>query len=201
MPVPRSRWATAAIFVAGLVTALVLTAVGLAAFHAYRVFNPRTTTPQSADVVVVLAGGRGERLQTALTLIEHEVAPVLVANVGNRDWGQGWEELEPLCRQPEGERVDRGGHEVICVSVSPDNTGGEAKTISALAAEQGWESMVLVTSEDHLHRATLRFDRCFDGTILPVAAPISPEGSDHSDEWLATLHAIVIDRDCNDPAG
>ena len=197
----RPRWATATIFVAGLVSALVLAVVGIGSFHAFRVFNPRTTTPESVDAVVVLAGGRGERLQTALALIEQGAAPLLVANVGNRDWGQGWEQLEPFCQQPEGERADRGGYEVICVSVDPDNTAGEAKTISALAAEQGWQSIALVTSEDHLHRATLRFERCFDGAIMPVSAPIPPGEDDQSDEWLATLHAITLDRGCDHPAG
>ncbi len=192
-----------AIYAAGLLSVLVLSLGVVAMVSAYRVARPRTASPDQVDAVVVLAGGRGERARTALALTTERVAPVLVLTVGNRDWGVGWEELAPICQKAEQNQTDGGGAnldpEVICLTVSPDNTAGEAKTISALAAERGWQSMAVVTSNYHLHRSTIRFERCFDGEIVPVSAPGRISRRTHLNEWFAVMHAIFIDRSCDEP--
>ncbi len=197
---------TVAIYAAGLVSALVLSLGVVAMVSAYRVARPRTASPDQVDAVVVLAGGRGERARTALALIDDEAAPVLVINVGNQDWGIGWEELAPICQEAEQAKATGGdstgpGSEVICLTVSPDNTAGEAKTISALAADRGWQSMAVVTSNYHLHRSTIRFKRCFDGEIVPVSAPSTIGRRTYLNEWFAIMHAILVDRSCDQPYG
>ncbi|MCP4222711.1 MAG: YdcF family protein [Actinomycetia bacterium] len=199
-----SKRVTVAIYIAGLVSALVLSLGLVAMISAYRVVRPRTVSPDQVDAVVVLAGSGGERARTALALIDDGVAPVLVINAGNQDWGVGWEELAPLCQEAQQTQADGGGSErlgpeVICVTVSPDNTAGEAQTISALATERGWQSLALVTSDYHLHRATIRFERCFAGEIVPVSAPSAIGRSVYIDEWFATMHAILVDRSCDQP--
>ncbi len=202
----RSEKVTVAIFAFGLVAALVLSLGVVGMVNAYRIRHPRTASPDQVDAVVVLAGGRGERARTALALFDDGPTPVLVINVGNQDWGVGWEELAPLCQEADRKQAAGGGSaslapEVICLTVSPDNTAGEAKTISALAAERGWQSMALVTSDYHLHRATIRFERCFDGEIVPVSAPSTIGRAIYPDEWFATMHALLVDRSCEQPYG
>lgn len=183
-------------------TALVASSAALAALvivaavSAYRVARPHQGNPLEGDVdaVVVLAGGRGERGRAAMALMDDLVEsghdPVLVVNVGNRDWGPGWEVVAPLCLP--GDRAYR----VECLTVNPDNTAGEASTISALAQRRGWTTLALVTSHSHLHRATVRFERCFDGTVIPSAATGGPLPPAYVYEWFGTMHALLIDRAC-----
>ncbi len=65
-----------------------------------------------------------------------------------------------------------------------------------MAEERDWSRLALVTSDYHLHRATLLFERCFDGEIVPVAAdaPLTTNSFQH--ELLATIHAQFVDREC-----
>ena len=65
-----------------------------------------------------------------------------------------------------------GPAKVICFKPNPPTTQGEAEDASRIARNYGWTSMVLVTTEDQVWRAHLRFQRCFCGQIDDVAAPI-----------------------------
>jgi len=198
--VPWFLFRHSVVFVAYVATLVITLIVGSSLAGAAGVIWPREADPTihdanvtnlQADAVVVLAGGRGERAERALELMTDGAAPVLVANVGNRDWGPGWEMLEPICRVP------ATGYEVRCVTVSPDNTAGEAATIAALAEANGWDSLILVTSDYHLHRATVRFEACFDGEVLPVAAEVGLNRNVFLYEWLGTMEARHLDRGCS----
>lgn len=151
--------------------------------------NPYSVNPDRADAIVVLAGGAGERLDRALELVEQQVADTLVLSYGNQMWFDS-EAIAETCD-------DVARFEVICFEPDPDSTKGEAMTFTRLAEEQGWQTVVLVTSEYHLHRATLRFNRCFDGEVLPVAAPASTRLRFLVHEWLGTIEAETIDRGCS----
>lgn len=151
--------------------------------------SPHSVDPDRVDAVVVLAGGRGERLDRALELMAKPVSDTLVLSVGNGMWSDS-EAITQAC----GDDVQ---FEVICFAPVPDSTKGEALTFQQLAGEHGWESIALVTSEYHLHRAALRFSRCFDGEILPVAAPAETGLGLLTHEWLGTLQARTLDRGCD----
>jgi DUF218 domain len=148
-----------------------------------------TETAHPADALVVFAGGRGERLNTALVLLQH-VAPVLVISNG-RD-GR-WQAANQLC-------ASRQRFEVLCPQPDPDTTRGEARMVRDLAARRGWRSVVVVTSTYHARRAQLLLGRCFDGQLQIVAAP-------PHEPWLRTwaranvelvglLRALVTAPDC-----
>ncbi len=63
--------------------------------------------------------------------------------------------------------------EVLCFAPDPSTTRGEARGFTALAAEHGWKSaLVLGTSREHVERVRLYFSRCWDGT-LAVNRPAS----------------------------
>lgn len=146
--------------------------------------------PLDVDAVVVLAGGDGERLATALELMEAEAAPVLIISTGNETW-PGRPALQELCdsAQP---------FAVICRAVDPDTTSGEANELSRLAEQEGWTSLAVVTSTYHLHRATTLFDRCFSGAILAVEAEVGPNRDQVLHEAFGTINAMVRDRHCSD---
>jgi uncharacterized SAM-binding protein YcdF (DUF218 family) len=143
-----------------------------------------------ADALVVFAGGRGERLSKAVTLLQRHVAPVLVISNG-RD--ARWPAANQLC-------ASRQRFEVLCPRPHPDTTRGEARMVRDLAARRGWRSVVVVTSTYHARRARLLLRRCFDGQLQVVAAP-------PREQWLHTwaranvelaglVRALVTARDC-----
>ncbi|NOX28792.1 MAG: hypothetical protein GXP35_01875 [Actinobacteria bacterium] len=108
-------------------------AVFLVAFSSWRYFvRPTTDRPESADAIVLFAGGRGERLETAIDLLEDGVASHLVLPNGNLPQ---WAAANRLC---DGE----WDFEVHCFAPDPDNTWGEATGAGKLAAENGWDRLV-----------------------------------------------------------
>lgn len=155
---------------------------------ATRIIWPPTASPHDVDAIIVLAGGEGERIESAIRLMDADVGPNLVISVGNRQ-RPGWQDLRPLCDEP-------STPPVWCIEARPDSTRGEARTFTTMAEERDWSRLALVTSDYHLHRATLLFERCFDGEIVPVAAdaPLTTNSFQH--ELLATIHAQFVDREC-----
>jgi uncharacterized SAM-binding protein YcdF (DUF218 family) len=142
-----------------------------------------------ADAVVVLAGGRGPRLAKGLELVRQGIAPVLVVSDG---WSPQWPEANRLCA---GRAAPA---KVVCFRPDPYDTHGEAEGFTRLAQRHGWNSVVVVTSRYHLVRASMLFDRCFDGTVADtgagetlfrrvLAAPI---------ETVKMGYALLIRRGC-----
>ena len=151
---------------------------------------PPADTPKGADAVVIFVGGRGERLAAAERLMAAGLAPNLVVPNGTApEW-------------PAGNRAcsEDLPYDVHCPRPEPDTTRGEARTIAALAEENGWSRVIVVTSSYQLSRARLLLGRCFDGEVLGVRA--QPELSALAwarrigHEWLGWIHAITIRRDC-----
>jgi uncharacterized SAM-binding protein YcdF (DUF218 family) len=143
---------------------------------------PASSTPAHADAVVVLAGGNGERLDRGLELVRDGVASNLVLSTGPNE----------IC-------AAQHDFEVYCFLPDPDDTRGEAEAVARIAAREGWDHLVLVTSEYHATRARLLLERCFPG-MLDVSAA-------HSDksplpllwaighEWGGLAEA-ALHRDC-----
>lgn len=103
-----------------------------------------------ADAVVVLAGGRGERLARAQALMGRGVAPTLA--VSNGACGT----LRP--------------YRMICFQPEPQTTRGEAEAVRRLARANGWDRIVVVTSTYHVTRARILVQRCYPGHATFVAA-------------------------------
>ena len=149
MPSPRARHT---ILVTALVVGIVL-AIAVVAVNVRLFVFPASSTPAHADAVVVLAGGDGERLDTGLELVRDGVAPNLVVSTGP----------DELC----GTQHDFA---VYCFLPDPDDTRGEAEAIGRIADREGWQHLVLVTSDYHATRARILVERCFPGTVDVSAA-------------------------------
>ena len=168
----------------------VLAALALVALLIRWFVFPSQDEPDQADAVVVFAGGVGtERLDAALALMDRGLAPVLVFNISTNPWYRRPGTTD-LCQEPD---VD---FEVICFAANPNSTRGEAAMFGEIAGEQGWKTVVLVTSTYHLHRAELWLGRCVDATIHQVGADSSNKLSQVPRELGGTLHALVLDRSC-----
>lgn len=120
------------------------------------------TVPATADAVVVLGGGHGERLARALELLRSDLtAPVLVVSTG-----------PTAAMAAAGLRCGgrRDGTRVECVEPAPSTTRGEARLLGRLATQRGWRTVVLVTSSYHVTRAVTLVTQCVDARIVPVPA-------------------------------
>jgi uncharacterized SAM-binding protein YcdF (DUF218 family) len=172
-----------------LLTVLLIVVVAFVGLTAWLFVWPPSATPDRADAVVVFAGGRGERLRTAMRLVREGVAPTLVISNG---WDPAWTDANRLCR---------GWSEaaVLCPTPSPDTTAGESRTVAALAMQRGWRSVALVTSTYHVRRASLLLRRCHQGSVYAVAARprLTPSlAAAIAHEWLGLATAMTRDRNC-----
>lgn len=140
-------------------TVIVLLAVG-AGVRA--VMSPPVSSLPIGDALVVHAGGRGERLTSALALMANGAAPVLIIMNGE---APEWPEANALCDQSE-------PFVVLCPDPSPDNTIGEASELGRLVTDQQWRSIVVVTSDYHLRRTLVLDGACAgDAKLHGVGAP------------------------------
>jgi uncharacterized SAM-binding protein YcdF (DUF218 family) len=150
---------------------------------------PSTDPVQRSDAVVVLAGGRGERLHKARALVSQGIASTLVISNGRSG---GWREANRLCDTPQ-------AFDVVCFTPKPDNTRGEAHAIRELADQRHWNRIVVVTSTYHVFRARLLLERCYRRglTVVGAAPPRDPLlwASALSHEWAGTIEA-GIRRNC-----
>ncbi len=132
-----------------------------------------------ADAIVVLAGGDGERISRALDLIGSGVSSTLVLSIdGNAVWDSST--VEAVGGQVSGFRLLR-------FDPSPPSTEGEARRVGVLAARQGWQSIVLVTSSYHMCRARLWFRRHVGCEVrpAPARARVTPRALFHEVAGLA----------------
>ena len=87
---------------------------------------------------------------------------------------------------------------VICFRPNPATTRGEAEGASRLAKRYGWRSLVLVTTQDQVWRAHLRFQRCYAGSIYGVGAPLPWYWWPYAIAYqaVATVKAEIFQRGC-----
>ena len=116
--------------------------------------------PRSADAVVVLAGASNERLDVGRRLWWEGRAPVLVLSTtgtaGNRP-------ADRLCEHGTNPAV-------VCFSPEPMTTRGEARAVARLAAERGWDELIVVTSRYHVVRAGTNLEQCSTARITMAAS-------------------------------
>jgi uncharacterized SAM-binding protein YcdF (DUF218 family) len=174
------------VLLASLAVVLALAVVG-----GWLFVRPVPDPPGRADVLLVLAGGRGEREAAGARLAQAGAAPDLVFSDGGRaDSSSG-----RLCLQ----RFE--GVRVLCLHPESDTTQGEARAFAELARREGWRSVTVVTSSYHRHRAGLLVGRCFAGTVHTVGAAPNRTASVlvvpfAARESVALVAALTVRRDC-----
>ncbi len=178
----RIRWIVGASF-AACVGALIV----------WPVLHPSEDIPVAANAVVVFAGGQGERLDRAHELMDAGVASVLVLNTGSDRWNdEAYDAQVAMCDD------STISFEVICVSAETDSTKGEAQRFAQIADQHAWTSMIAVTDDYHLSRASRWLGRCFDGTVYRASATGDQGISIRLREFAATVAMWTIDRSCPD---
>jgi uncharacterized SAM-binding protein YcdF (DUF218 family) len=140
------------------------------------------SAPARVDVVVVLSGNK-RRLPPALALIRKGVAPVLALSTVQRT--RHWPQAERLCAAHR-----YAGARVVCFTAVPFSTRGEARTVSRLARERGWRSVVVVTSTFHVTRARMLFRRCYRGPLTVLGS--SSTWWELPKEWASETGKLLV---------
>jgi len=166
-----------------LLVLVALLAAWLVACLVLFVWPPAESSPPAhADVVVVLSGNT-RRLAPALALIRQGVAPVLALSTVQRT--KHWPLAERLCATHR-----YASARVVCFTAVPFSTRGEARTVTRLAAERGWGSVVVVTSTFHVTRAHMLFRRCYHGRLAVVGS--SSTWWQLPDEWASETGKLLV---------
>ncbi len=117
---------------------------------------PRDDAVRSADAVVVLGGGGGERLALGQELAEQHAAELVLS----------------------GEAIEQGAAagltcevEVRCLEPDPWSTAGEARGTDALAETEGWDRVAVATSDFHTARSRALFEQCLGDRVAVVGTP------------------------------
>ncbi len=153
-----------------VLAALLLVLASLPLFVLPAVDEPEDVRAAPVDAVLVLGGGDGERIATARSLLPRlpGPAPVLLLSV---PYGAPLLTCGALDAAP--------AVEVRCLVPEPFTTSGEAAVAVTMAAEAGWERLVVVTSDYHVTRSRVLFTRCVerlapDLRVLWVAGDTEP---------------------------
>ncbi len=170
---------------------LVLFAVLFFAFVAATVHFfvlPHLDKVTRADAVVVLSGGKTDRLPKGLGLVQQGVAPTLVISDG---LAKDYTQANALCR-------NKQPFKVICFKPDPYSTRGEAEGVARLAKQHHWRSIVVVTSRYHVFRARILFKRCFKGHLAVVGSwpSLTNYVVGSLQEWPKLIYEETLLRSC-----
>lgn len=139
----------------------------IAAFQLFH--NPSRDVPQRTDAIVVLGGMSSERLPVGLALRDQWGIQDLVIVTTGLPANAGSDEF---CEAHDGDP------QLDCFRPDPLNTRGEALRLRDLAAERGWTSVTVVTSDYHLQRAGTLMKQCIAADVHMVGTKpeLSPGG-------------------------
>ena len=91
-------------------------------------------------------------------------------------------------------------YEVVCVRPAEDNTRNEARTVADLAIRRGWRHLIVATTNVHVTRVRLLFERCVEGDVEVIGANAPYDRAAQLrvmiHEWLGTAQALTVKRRC-----
>ncbi|MEW6725671.1 YdcF family protein [Desulforudis sp. 1088] len=136
------------------------------------------TTPTEADVIIVLSGDKGERLEHAVELYDKRVAPLLLVSGGKVYASLTAAEMMR-------DHAVRLGvpPSMIITEDRADNTVENALFTRPLLEERGLHSAVIVSSPYHMRRVKYVFDRVYGGSGIKLTYSPSPGWFDPESWW------------------
>lgn len=173
----------------GMAAVVVIVAAGLAVVNLGR-FLDVSAAAQPADALFVM-GGEGQRFmrtQHAIALYEAGVAPQIVMSGGTLlDVG-----IECTSTELSAETAQMLGlgEEALILAGEAQSTYDEAVNLAALAHEQGWQSIGLVTDRFHTRRSLATMRELMPEVTLYASAPDDPYYD--ADRWWSTEHGLVF---------
>lgn len=144
---------------------------------------------QPADAAVPLGGGGVGRVAQAAALLKDGYATWLVATDADLDLPGIRGSYSELVRQ-EAEWQGVAAERILVAPGLVETTYEEALAVRALAKEQGWSSLLIVTDPYHTRRAYLTFSDVFRGTGISVAIRPVEEAEYDPDAWWRTTDGL-----------
>ena len=143
-----------------------------------------------ADALVVLAGPRTERWLEGVDLYTEKLAPNILVSSGRI------EEAEDALRR-RGIRFPREvdlvkdamvqlgvpADRIQTFAETVDNTAAEATIARTIANQNGWRSLIVVTSKYHTRRSRYAFERAFRGSGVRIQVHGSRYDASSPDDW------------------
>ncbi|MEO8603896.1 MAG: YdcF family protein [bacterium] len=177
---------------AGLVLVALAAIVALLARPLMRAagrFLVQNEAPQHADAIVVLAGGYPDRILEAVALYREGWAPRIL--LGREPANAGFRKLEGLGLQvPKlvdinvtiAEQMGVPADAIAVVAQPAGSTFDEAQVIIDTVLQQGYRTILLVTSKYHSHRAA-RIYRFLAGDRLRIIVRAARDDDFQPDAW------------------
>ena len=159
------------VFFSVIFLAMVAYAIGFVLFVSSLPDTPATTP--TADGIVALTGG-GERLDTAVSLLEH--------GVGKRLLVSG---VSPETTKETVGKMSEGGSRFRCcadIGYAAEDTHGNAEEAAQWTRENHFRSLVIVTSRYHMPRTMKEFSAVLPNVSL-IAYPVDQSRVDLSGWW------------------
>jgi uncharacterized SAM-binding protein YcdF (DUF218 family) len=140
--------------------------------------NPKLDHLRHGDAIVVLGPpDTGDRISRAFTLAEQGYAShvliSVIANVAERTPA-----ARRACSQPQ-QRFT-----VQCFVPDPSTTQGEAREIRRLADQNGWHTVMVITSTYHISRARMIIKRCYHDELAMIEAQRRPSATEWPYQFL-----------------
>jgi len=181
--------------------------ISLMAFSVYYLFvSPNDDPVDGIDVIMVLAGGTGDRLDKAQSISEAIGSAGkdvdVIVSIGDGQY-HGREAIEDYCQPDQGGSVQPDGSPT-CFELKPefDSTRGEVSEMTRLATERGYQSLAVVSSDYHILRARLWFKRCFRADVRALSSvTVHPRKLKYltrkiTHEVLAIGDFLIFNRQC-----
>ena len=139
----------------------------------------------NADGIVALTGG-GERLDTAVSLLEHGVGKrLLVSGVA-----------QETTKETVGKMSEGGARFACCADIgyAAEDTHGNAQEAASWTREHHFTSLVIVTSRYHTPRTLREFSVLLPDVTL-IAYPVEENGVDLGAWWTHPRTAQLLHRE------
>ena len=185
-----SRLTGCAVGFVGLLLVIVVTAfVGYRARHAWLPYLADaldvSTPPGSADVIIILGGGDGDREDYGALLYRQGRASHVIATGA------------PVGSDSEtNELVQRGiPRQAIVLASGTQNTHEDAERSRQLMLQHRWRTALLVTDRYHIRRSLWTFQTAFIGTPLTITPTPVVGGWFDASRWWQTEGGFVAVND------
>ncbi|MGB9662253.1 MAG: YdcF family protein [Moorellaceae bacterium] len=119
---------------------------------------------QPADVIIVLSGEQGERVETAVKLYKQGFAPRLLMTGGPVEWNVAAADI--MAWQAESLGVPP---QDIVLERRASSTYENAVYTLEILKQKGWRSAIVVTSPYHLRRTRFIFEKVFAGSNIRLS--------------------------------
>jgi len=159
------------VFLAVILVALLAYAISFVLFVSSLPAVP--ATPPKADGIVALTGG-GERLDTAVALLEHGVGKrLLVSGVS-----------QETSKETVGKMSEGGARFACCADIgyAAEDTHGNAQEAAQWARDNHFHSLLIVTGRYHMPRTMKEFSSVLPDVAL-FAYPVDQSRIDLGDWW------------------